>query len=646
LNNPLRILHLEDDLLDRELVEATLAEAGVSCKIRHVDTREAFVRAIEEEIDIILADYSLPAFDGLTALDIAKRRRPEVPFIFVSGTMGEDPAIESLKNGATDYVLKQKLSRLVPAVQRALEESENRKNLTEKDRVLQDMEAKYRLLVENADEAIFIVQDEAVKFPNPKTMETTGYTMEELACVSFTERIHPEDRGKIGERYFSRLQGGPPDPKAVPFRILKKTGEVVWLRGTVRTIDWEGKPGFLSIFRDVTTEKNLEVQFLQAQKMEAVGRLAGGIAHDFNNALTGIFGFGELLRDKVAGDQQASHDLNEVLLCAERAATLTRQLLTFARRQVIEPVNLDLSALVGNLMKLIGKVVGAHIEVKILSEENIPTIHADRGQIEQVLMNLCMNAKDAMPEGGRLLVETRGVFLGEEYVRQLPYMKPGRYALLAVSDTGIGMDETTRNQVFEPFFTTKGPDKGTGLGLAMVYGIVKQHDGFIHFDSEPGKGTTVVLYFPAVGARPDLVQERCGEGVLRGGKETILLADDEDSIRSVVEQSLKALGYDVLVARDGEEAVEIFGRNEGIALAVLDMVMPRKGGKEAFEEMRKKNPPLKVIFMSGYNADAIRESYVLTAGVPYLQKPFGPTMLARKIREVLDAEWFMEGARK
>jgi two-component system cell cycle sensor histidine kinase/response regulator CckA len=200
------------------------------------------------------------------------------------------------------------------------------------------------------------------------------------------------------------------------------------------------------------------------------------------------------------------------------------------------------------------------------------------------------------------------------------------------------MDETTRNQVFEPFFTTKGPDKGTGLGLAMVYGIVKQHDGFIRIDSEPGKGTAVNLYFPAVGARPDLVQERCGEGVLRGGKETILIADDEESIRSIVEQSLKALGYDVLVARDGEEAVGIFGRNEGIALAVLDMVMPRKGGKEAFEEMRKKNPPLKVIFMSGYNADAIRESYVLTAGVPYLQKPFVPTMLARKIREVLDAE--------
>jgi two-component system cell cycle sensor histidine kinase/response regulator CckA len=392
----------------------------------------------------------------------------------------------------------------------------------------------------------------------------------------------------------------------------------------------------VEIGREITEHRKLEEQFLQAQKMEAVGRLAGGIAHDFNNALTGIVGFGELLRDRVAGDEQASHDLNEILLCAERAATLTRQLLTFARRQVIEPVNLDLSALVGNLMKLIGKVVGAHIGVKTSSDGNVPTIHADRGQIEQVLMNLCLNARDAMPKGGRLLVETRDVFLGEEYVCQIPSMTPGRYALLAVSDTGIGMDEATRARVFEPFFTTKGPDKGTGLGLAMVYGIVRQHDGFIRIDSEPGKGTAVNLYFPAVGARPDLAPERCEEVVLVGGKETILLADDEESIRSIVEQALKALGYDVLVARDGEEAVEISRRNEGIALAVLDMVMPRKGGKEAFEEMQKKDPRLKVIFMSGYCTDAIRDSSVSTAGASLLQKPFSPTKLARKIREVLD----------
>ncbi|MCL5884264.1 MAG: ATP-binding protein, partial [Deltaproteobacteria bacterium] len=423
-----------------------------------------------------------------------------------------------------------------------------------------------------------------------------------------------------------------------PFRIMKKTGEEIWAQLNAERIDWEGRPGVLCFLRDITKERNLEAQFLQAQKMEAVGTLAGGIAHDFNNALTGIVGFGELLRSRVAGDEQALHDLDEILRCAERASTLTRQLLAYARRQVIEPVNLNLSALVADLMRLIGKVVGEHIEVKTLLEKNIPTIHADRGQLEQVVMNLCLNARDAMPGCGRLTVETGDVYLDEEYVRQNPYVKTGRYALLTVSDTGFGMDEKTRERVFDPFFTTKGPDKGTGLGLAMAYGIVKQHGGFIHLYSEPGKGTSFKVYFPAIEVPPDAVPAIRREEIVRGGTETILLAEDEEAIRSLVERTLKELGYTVLVARNGEEAVEIFRRNKEIALAVLDVVMPRKGGKEAFEEMHKANPNLKVIFMSGYSANGIHDSFVLITGMPFLQKPFGPTTLARKIREILDGE--------
>jgi CheY-like chemotaxis protein len=368
-----------------------------------------------------------------------------------------------------------------------------------------------------------------------------------------------------------------------------------------------------------------------------VGTLAGGIAHDFNNALTGIVGFGELLRMRMAGDEQASHDLDEILRCAERAATLTRQLLTFARRQVIEPVNLDLNALVADLMKFIGKVVGEHIELKTSLGKDVPTIHADRGQVEQVVMNLCLNARDAMPEGGRLAVETGDVVLKEEDVRRNPYMRTGRYALLTVSDTGSGMDEKTRERVFEPFFTTKGPDKGTGLGLAMVYGIVKQHGGFIHLYSESGKGAAFKVYLPAIEARPDAVPAIRGEEIVRGGTETILLAEDEEAVRALAERILTGFGYTVLVARDGEEAVEVFRKNEEIVLAVLDAVMPRKGGKEAFDEMRKENPLLKVIFMSGYSASGIHDSFVLIPGTPFLQKPFGPTALARKVREVLDS---------
>jgi len=241
-----------------------------------------------------------------------------------------------------------------------------------------------------------------------------------------------------------------------------------------------------------------------------------------------------------------------------------------------------------------------------------------------------------MPEGGRLVVETEDVVLEEKYVRRNPYMRTGRYALLTVSDTGGGMDEKTRERVFEPFFTTKGPDKGTGLGLAMVYGIVKQHGGFIHLYSEPGKGSSFKVYFPAVEVPPDVVPEKPREEAVRGGTETILLAEDEESIRALAERILTGFGYTVLVARNGEEAIEKFRRNKEIDLAVLDVVMPRKGGKEAFEEMHKQNPRLKVIFMSGYSANAIHDSFVLIAGTPFLQKPFGPTILARKVREVLD----------
>ncbi|MBE0604340.1 MAG: PAS domain S-box protein, partial [Deltaproteobacteria bacterium] len=487
----------------------------------------------------------------------------------------------------------------------------------------------------------YIVCDKGFRIAewNPTAERIFGWKAEEAIGKNACELIVPAESRAEVELIWSRLLEGDEADYSVNANV-RKDGKIItceWFNALLR--DAAGNAtGVLSMAHDVTEKTELVKQLQAAQRMEAVGTLAGGIAHDFNNALTGIVGFGELLRNKVERDHQAQHDLDQILLCAERAATLTRQLLTFARRQVIEPVNLDLSALVENLMRLIGKVVGEHIQVTTTLEMNIPTIYADRGQIEQVAMNLCLNAKDAMPMGGKLVVETKDVVLGEEDVRRNPYMKVGRYALLAVSDTGVGMEEKIRERVFEPFFTTKGPDKGTGLGLAMVYGIVKQHGGFIHLYSEPDKGTSFRVYFPAVERQPDPDPERRREEIVRGGKETILLAEDEEAIRLLFEQALEALGYDVLVARNGEEAIGISARNREIALAVMDMVMPRKGGKEAFDEMRKRNPRLKAIFMSGYSADAIHDSFVLTPGMPFLQKPFGPAILARKVREVLDRE--------
>ncbi|MDD5762170.1 MAG: response regulator [bacterium] len=514
----------------------------------------------------------------------------------------------------------------------------NFRDVTERRKAASEL-ARLGMAVDQATEAVIITDREgSIQYVNPAFERISGYSREE--AVGRDPRILRS--GIQGESLYKEiwdvLEGG--GVWAGHLINRRKDGSLYEEDATISPVrDSSGNiVSFVAVMRDVTQLLVLEKQVRTAQKMEAVGTLAGGIAHDFNNALTGIVGFGELLRMRMVGDEKALHDLDEILRCAERASTLTRQLLTFARRQIIEPVNMDLSALVADLMKLIGKVVGEHIELKTHLEKNVPTVRADCGQIEQVVMNLCLNARDAMPEGGRLVVETEDVSLDEEYVRQNPYMKTGRYALLTVSDTGTGMDEKTCERVFEPFFTTKGPDKGTGLGLSIVYGIVKQHGGFIHLYSELGKGTAFKVYFPAVDAQPDAVPAIRREEIARGGTETILLAEDDEGIRLFIERVLKELGYDVLVARNGEEAIGIFRQNKEIVLAVLDMVMPRKGGKEAFEEMHEENPRLKVIFMSGYAASAMQESFVLTDGVPFLQKPFGPTTLARKVREVLDTQ--------
>jgi len=497
--------------------------------------------------------------------------------------------------------------------------------------------ARLAMAVEQSAEAIVLTdRGGTILYVNPAFERVTGYSGEE--AVGKNPRIlqsgrHDESfyrrmweallRGEVWEGHFinRRKDGTLYEEDATISPVRDPAGDIV---------------SFVAVKRDVTRLLSLENQVRMAQKMEAVGTLAGGIAHDFNNALTVIIGFGEMLRRRIEGDPKSVSDLDQILHSAERATALTRQLLTFARRQIIEPVHLDLNLAVIDLEKLLRKVTREDIEIKIFPAESPMTIRADRGQIDQVLMNLCLNARDAMPGGGRLVIETGAITLEEGYLKQYPYMKAGRYVVLSVSDTGIGMDETIRERVFEPFFTTKGPDKGTGLGLAVVYGIVKLHGGFIHLYSEPGKGSTFRVYFPATDVPPDAMIT-AARPVTLGGHETILLTEDEESVRTMLEQTLKSYGYRVLVARDGKEAVDIFRlEGKGIAMAVLDVVMPKMGGKQAYDEMLAMIPGLKVLFLSGYSSNAIHDDFVLHPGIPFLQKPFGPESLARKVREVLD----------
>jgi len=497
--------------------------------------------------------------------------------------------------------------------------------------------ARLAMAVDQAAEMVVVTDREGtIQYVNPAFERITGYTTAE--AVGKNPRILHS--GKQDELFYREMWGTLLHGETWEGHFVnrKKDGTLYEEDATISPVrdPAGGIVSFVAVKRDVTRLLSLEKQVRMAQKMEAVGTLAGGVAHDFNNALTVIIGFGEMLKRRILNDSQAVSDLDQILGSAERASVLTRQLLTFARRQIVDLVNLDLNQVVTDLEKLLRKVIREGIDIKSFPSATPVTIRADRGQIEQILMNLCLNARDAMPTEGKLIVETDVAWLEDEYLKKYPYMKAGRYAVLSVSDTGVGMDEKTQERIFEPFFTTKGPDKGTGLGLAVVYGIVKQHNGFIHLYSEPGKGSTFRVYFPSVESLPD-PKTAASRTVTVGGNETILLTEDEEPVRNLMEQTLRSYGYRVLVTRDGEEAVDEFRRHEKeIAMVVLDAVMPKMGGKQAYDAMAKTSPGLKVLFLSGYSANAIHESFVLLPGLPFLQKPFVPDALARKVREVLD----------
>ncbi len=422
--------------------------------------------------------------------------------------------------------------------------------------------------------------------------------------------------------------------------------DVLHVDGSVRTVLWnsatlvaaDGKTPTATIAQgqDMTEQRQLQEQFLQAQKLEAVGRLAGGIAHDFNNLLTGVRGFVGFARDDAEPGSQAHEDLTEVLALADRAADLTRQLLAFSRRQTLEPVVLNVNALIADQTRMLTRLLGEDIELRFLPAPDLGNVRADPGQLEQIVMNLAVNARDAMPDGGRLTIETANVELGEEYARNHAAVTPGPYVMLAISDAGCGMDEKIRARIFEPFFTTKELGKGTGLGLSTVYGIVKQHGGNIWVYSEPGEGTTFKVYLPRVS---DEVEERRppSEFVVGGG-ETILLVEDDEFVREVCRRHLEALGYTVVSASTAREAEEVAAEHLGqFDLLLTDVVMPDRNGRELYEALAANEAGLKVLYMSGYTDNAIVRHGVLEKGIHFLQKPFERDSLAAKVRAALDA---------
>jgi PAS domain S-box-containing protein len=510
-------------------------------------------------------------------------------------------------------------------------------------------EAQYRTIVETSPDAIVLTDmDGRILTGNQKFAEIHGYdSLEEmqaqgLTSISLTaererERLLEDlsqvrEKGTISNDEYEMLrQDGTSFPMEIAASMLH---------------DPSGKPGsILAVGRDITERKRLEAQFRQAQKMEAVGRLAGGVAHDFNNLLTVIHGYTAIIHGDLASDAPLNRaarrsmlaDLSEVARAATRAATLVDQILAFSRRQVMRPMVLDLNELVQDAEKMLRRLIGEDIDLRTILTPSLGKVKADPAQIEQVIMNLAVNARDAMPCGGQLTLETANVDLDEDYVRTHPVSQPGPYVMFAMSDTGFGMDEQVLSHLFEPFFTTKDVGKGTGLGLAMVYGIVKQSGGYIWPYSEPGFGTTFKIYLPRVATEPEVIELKQASESLPRGNATILLVEDEAMVRGVAHHVLERQGYTVLTAGHPGEALPLSNQYGGpIDLLITDVVMPGMGGRDLAERMTSSYPEMQILYMSGYTDDTIVHHGVLEPGVNFLQKPFSPTSLVRKVRDVLE----------
>jgi two-component system cell cycle sensor histidine kinase/response regulator CckA len=507
----LRVLVVEDSAPDTELMVRALRVAGFEPVYERVETADAMRQALAQQSwDVVLSDYTMPHFDAPAALAVLREHSADLPFIVVSGSVGEDTAVAVMKAGATDYVMKDRLQRLAPAVGRAVEDA----------------------------------------------------------------AVRRERRG-------------------------------------------------------------LEQQLLLSQKLEAVGRLAGGVAHDFNNVLTAILGSTELLLLDTPPGASHREELDIIRDAAVRAQELIRQLLAFSERQVLNPVVLDLNRLVKNVNKMLRRLIGEDIALVTTLAPDLGAVRADPGQIEQVLVNLAVNARDAMPQGGQLAIATQHVDIANGSVAGP--VPPGRYVLLRVTDTGVGMDHETQLRVFDPFFTTKPRGKGSGLGLATVHGIVRQSGGAITVESAPGAGATFRIYLPRVTAPLDPVAASAVVTAPARGSETVLLAEDEELVRIMARKVLEQAGYRVLATAGGAEALTIAAGHDGpIHLLLTDVVMPEMSGRELMRRLIARRPEVRVLYMSGYADEAIAQHGVLDPGTAFMQKPFTPGALARRVREVLD----------
>jgi len=799
---PLRVLMVEDSEDDAVLVLRELRRAGYDPLHERVDTAEGLeAAATRQNWDLILGDYNMPHFSGTAALTLLRERGVDAPFIFVSGTIGEDVAVAAMRAGAQDYVMKGNLRRLAPAIQRELRDGDVRRErrraqeaLLERARlaelnsdvgialsrgagVAEILERCSTAVIRHLDAAltrIWIWVDEEGALQLQASAGSTGgraaervfvgeggvgtiayerhayvtnsasgdprvpdqewvkanritafagyplvvrgrlvgvlgifsvhpfseFALKALAAMADAlavgiEHKHAEEALRRSEGTFRSLvedspfgifrgapdgrllavnpamvemlgyaaaaellrvnlreiQAGPDDPIRLLANLAQtnpvtveaqwraKDGHTITVSQTGRVArDADGNiESFTVIVEDITTRRLLESRLRQAQKMEAIGRLAGGVAHDFNNLLTAILGGAELLLEELPADHRAREEGVEIRGAALRAADLTRQLLAFSRQQVLAPRVLNVNDVVAGMEKMLKRLISEDVDFHIALASDIGSVRADPGQLEQVVLNLVVNARDAMPKGGKLTIETGNAELDQGFAREHAIVDAGSYVLLAVTDTGIGMDADTRARIFEPFFTTKPKGEGTGLGLATVYGIVQQSGGYIWVYSEPGQGTSFKIYLPRVGGAPEPAPVATHPPSSTRGDETILLVEDQEEVRRLAQRVLEARGYTVIPAANGEDALRVAQRHAGgIALLLTDVVMPGMSGKDLQYRLEQQRPGVRVLYLSGYTDESVVHHGVLEPGVAFLQKPFTAEVLTRKVREVLD----------